>query len=298
MALCCLFFDASAYASSKSVAKSKQTTTEDSSDDKRIRFVWYDPYKVVTIPIVLGVGTHVVFAPDEKILTTAPGVGADCKSEVMTWCIVSNNGDNQFFVKAKSTTTVPNNADIVTNKRTYSFDFPLLKPTQRNNAVFRVVFKYPDFGIEDGRGKLNAEEQAAIEKARADAEERKKIEDRLAQGPVPRNWKYSKQALSGSESITPTEVFDDGRFTYLKFDGNRQVPEVFAIESDKTEALVQTHMEGDVLVIHRVWKQFVLRSGQETVGIWNDDYDLVGVEPVNGVTVNGLKRLVKGDSTQ
>ena len=47
----------------------------------------------------------------------------------------------------------------------------------------------------------------------------------------------------------PTLVFDDGRFTYFRFPGNRPVPAVFAVLADDSETVVNTRMQDDLLVV-------------------------------------------------
>jgi type IV secretory pathway VirB9-like protein len=44
------------------------------------------------------------------------------------------------------------------------------------------------------------------------------------------NSDYSLAEGPGSEDIVPSLVFDDGRFTYLRFANNREVPAVFHVQ--------------------------------------------------------------------
>jgi type IV secretion system protein VirB9 len=74
----------------------------------------------------------------------------------------------------------------------------------------------------------------------------------------------------------PTLVFDDGRFTYLRFPGNREVPAVFHVLGDGSETLVNARMEDDLLVVDRVSRKLMLRAGSAVVGLWNDAFDLDG----------------------
>jgi type IV secretion system protein VirB9 len=52
-------------------------------------------------------------------------------------------------------------------------------------------------------------------------------------------------------------------------------------------------MENDTIVVHEVAKRFVLRLGDEVVGIWNDAYDMDGVPPSDGTTVYGVRRVLR-----
>lgn len=261
--------------------------------DQRIRKITYSADQVFTVNIVRGVGTHILLNEDERIVKAAPGFGSDCKDVNHDWCIVANVGENDIFVKAKSTAEDANNLEIVTTKRLYTFDFVIpKKPNRDKDSVFRISFKYPE------EKKSNALSPEQVLAAIQIEEELKKeeVNKKLAASNKPVNWNYSKENIGDSESISPSMTYDDGRFTYLKFDGNRAMPEVFAVDAEGNESTVATHVEGDandILVIHKVWKHFVLRAGRQVVGIWNESYDLEGISSNSGVTVQGVKRRVK-----
>jgi type IV secretion system protein VirB10 len=87
------------------------------------------------------------------------------------------------------------------------------------------------------------------------------------------NSHYSIAEGSASQDIVPTLVFDDGRFTYIRFPGNREVPAVFHVLPDGSETLVNTRMEDDLLVVDRVSRRLMLRAGQAVVGVWNEAFD-------------------------
>ncbi len=117
------------------------------------------------------------------------------------------------------------------------------------------------------------------------------LQERLAAAPMPRNAKYSMAVGKSSEDITPSMVFDDGRFTYLKFSGNRPLPAIFQTGADGSEETVNVRMgEDDLLVADRVARRLVLRLGQAIVVVVNDAFDLEGQPPVEGTTVPGVSR--------
>ena len=119
------------------------------------------------------------------------------------------------------------------------------------------------------------------------------VAERLKSGPQLLNSEYSVAEGSASADIVPTLVFDDGRFTYFRFPGNREVPAVFQVLPDGSESLVNTRMEEDLLVVDRVSRRLMLRAGQAVVGVWNEAFDLDGVPPADGTTVPGVQRLVR-----
>jgi type IV secretion system protein VirB9 len=123
------------------------------------------------------------------------------------------------------------------------------------------------------------------------------IKERLRAAPQPVNSSYSIAEGKHSEDIVPTLVFDDGRFTYLKFPNNREVPAVFHVLPDGSETVVNAWMEGDLLVADRVSRRLMLRAGTAVVGVWNEAFDLDGVPPSNGTTVSGVDRQIKAATT-
>ena len=64
---------------------------------------------------------------------------------------------------------------------------------------------------------------------------------------------------------------------------------------DGSETLVNARMEDDLLVVDRVSRRLMLRSGSAVVGIWNEAFDLDGVPPTGGTTVSGVERTFKAD---
>jgi type IV secretion system protein VirB9 len=124
------------------------------------------------------------------------------------------------------------------------------------------------------------------------------INGRLIAAPQVVNQAYSIAEGKNGQDIVPTLVFDDGRFTYLRFPNNREVPAVFQVLSDGSEAMLNARMEGDLLVVDRVTRRLMLRAGSAAVGVWNEAFDIDGVPPAGATTVAGVKRLLKSDAAQ
>jgi type IV secretion system protein VirB9 len=123
------------------------------------------------------------------------------------------------------------------------------------------------------------------------------VAERLQAKPQVMNTQYSVAEGAGSQDIVPTLVFDDGRFTYLRFPGNREIPAVFHVLGDGSETLVNARMEEDLLVVDRVSRRLMLRAGSAVVGLWNEAFDLDGKPPGDGTTVPGVQRVLRADSS-
>lgn len=259
--------------------------------DNRIQYVNYNAGDVVVIRAVVGIGSRIVFAPNETILDIASGF-------TQGWEFSDRR--NILYIKAKSVkgeqgqaAMAPEpgkwdtNLMVTTNLRMYDFDLHLRlgsnnsdKELSNQRISYRVEFKYP-------------EDEAAFANALS---EKHRAQAKLDVKPEPRNWNYSMQIGDASESIAPTMAYDDGRFTYLKFPNNRDFPSAFLVAADKTESLVNSHIDPamlDVLVLQRVSREMVLRLGNAVVGIYNDSFDADGIPANEGTTVPGVKRVIK-----
>ena len=268
---------------------------EPGASDSRVRFVNYKPDQVTMVTVQRGSVTRLVLGDDERIAVAATGFSADCSKPELEWCVRADAGTNQIWVKPKDGAT-SNNLELKTDKRDYSFAFKVLKDpvsdrdsrhALRAEPMYRVIFRYPMKapGLPPGLLSLGNAMPATV------IDEKSIVAERIEGAePVPRNWNYSMQVLTGGEEIAPTLVFDDGRFTYFKFPANREVPSIYYISPNAEEQRINFHMEGDVAVVQRMGRRFVLRLGEAVVGVWNDSFDVDGVAPVAGVTVDGVSR--------
>ncbi len=290
-AFVCLLFTSAVIAAPPSVAAGP------SNGDPRLREITYDPHAVVTIPTKRGVLTLVVLGSDERITDVAAGLGGDCTKLAEPWCIVAQAGGRILFVKAKSTASAPNNLAVITDRRTHSFHFNVLARDDPRLPLYGLVVKAPAQTTPRphvGQSLASAEPLApTVTLPPPEPSPQAVVAERLQAKPQIRNTRYSLAEGADSTDIVPTLVFDDGRFTYLRFPGNREVPAVFHVLGDGTETIVNTRMEDDLLVVDRVSRHLTLRAGSAVVGIWNDAFDLDGVPPQDGTTAPGVVRTVK-----
>ncbi len=270
-----------------------------SPSDPRLREVIYDQRAVVTVPVKRGVVTLVVLDADEAITEVAAGLGGDCAKPEAAWCVAVQAGGRTLFVKAKSSASAPNNLAVVTDRRTHAFRFVVLADNDAKLPVYRLVVKAPVVVSPPRRVSLNEAPPAVVLPLLPPTPSpREIVAERLQAKPQVMNTHYSLAEGTGSADIVPTLVFDDGRFTYLRFPGNREVPAVFHVLGDGSETMVNTRMEDDLLVVDRVSRHLMLRAGSAVVGLWNEAFDLDGVPPLEGTTASGVQRILKTDSTQ
>ncbi len=269
---------------------------EPNTPDPRLREVIYDARSVVTVPVKRGVVTHVVLDADEAITDVGAGLGGDCGKPESAWCIAAQAGGRNIFVKPKSTADAPNNLAVVTDRRTHSFRFVVLSEGDPRPPVYRLAIRAPVVrSAVAARATPLERASTPLLPSPPPPSPQEIVAERLKAQPQLVNSNYSIAEGEASDDIVPALVFDDGRFTYFRFPGNREVPAVFHLVGDGSEALVNSRMEGDLLVVDRVSRRLMLRAGSAVVGVWNEAFDLDGVPPAGGTTVPGVERVRKAD---
>jgi type IV secretion system protein VirB9 len=275
------------------------------SSDPRLREVVYDPKAVVTVPVKRGVVTLVMLDADESIAEVASGLGGDCAKAEAAWCIAAQAGGRNVFVKPKSTASAANTVAVVTDRRSHSFRFVVLADGDPKPPIYRLVVKSPATRTAgpvrqvspNGLPLALLAPLAALPPVPPPPTPQQVVTERLQAKAQVLNSSYSIAEGDASEDIVPAVIFDDGRFTYLRFPGNREVPAVFHVLGDGSETLVNARMEDDLLVVDRVSRRLMLRAGSAVVAVWNDAFDLDGVPPERGTTVPGVRRSLKADSS-
>jgi type IV secretion system protein VirB9 len=255
--------------------------------DPRLRDVTYDPSAVVTVPVKRGVVTLVVLDANEVITEVAAGLGSDCAKLDAAWCVASQPLGHTLFVKPKSSADAANNLVVVTDQRSHVFRFVVLPDGNPTPPVYRLTVTAP-------KPPVLASSMATLP---ALPSPERVVAERLKAKPQVANANYAIAEGKASDDIAPTLIFDDGRFTYLKFPGNRELPTVFQVLGDGSETLVNARIEDDLLVVDRVSRKLVLRSGSAVVGVWNEAFDLDGAPPPESTSVPGVRRALKGPAS-
>lgn len=258
-----------------------ELTPPKGSFDPRVRVVDYNPLNVVKLSTFYGVSTHVQFSDNEKIEDVA--VGDD-----QAWKVVPRG--NHMFIKpqAKNADT---NITVVTDKRTYQFAVvvqprPLKDSTAWSdpNLIFSLTFHYPD----DDAAKLAASAKKDALKSKL-GEIKGKLLDAKKEG---QNFDYW---VAGSQEISPTAARDDGRFIYLTFSNNRDMPAVYSVDDAGNEALINTNVDGNTIVVQRLVKSLMLRKGSSVASVINKSFNLDGgVDNTSGTVAPDVERVIKG----
>ena len=90
------------------------------------------------------------------------------------------------------------------------------------------------------------------------------------------------------------QTVDDGLQLRLTFAPHAELPAVFAAESNGEEALVNTHVEDDSVVVHRLLERVVLRRGREVGCVVDRSMRQRERRAASGTVDEGIDRAVRG----
>lgn len=239
------------------------------SSDQRIRFIDYDPYNIPVIYAKVGGDFLLVFQNGEKIEDMGGG-------NTDAWGLGVSTAGNSVFMKPKLTS--PNmNLHVLTNRRIYSIDLKLASKGQM--AYETVFYRYPD------------DERAA----RAAADQRQQAQNLLKYGGGAAFAKNNHYTMQGSDDIAPSGAWDNGTFTYFTFPAHHDIPAIYYVGEDGKEHLVTKDTDSnDVVVVHKIARKFVLRSGDLVTCVFNEGFDPIGQRNPTNTSSPQVERVIKG----
>jgi type IV secretion system protein VirB9 len=253
--------------------------------DPRVRVVEYNSQDVVSITTYYGVSTHIRFGEGEIVEDKSIGAG-----DPDAWFINISGNKNNLFVKPKQK-FADMNMTVITNKRVYQFALnvdphPLknLKGWRSNMLTYSLSFTYLD------------EEKAKAASLAKMNDVRKRFGDvKVKLSNAKKGGQNFDYWVAGSDEISPTGARDDGRFTYLTFSNNRDMPAIYMADSDGNEALVNTNVDGNTITVHRVVHRLVLRKGHAVACVVNNAFDADGgTDNTSGTIAPDVTRVIKG----
>ncbi|PPE94935.1 P-type conjugative transfer protein VirB9 [Pasteurella multocida] len=267
--------------------------------DERMQYINYNANDVTEIKAKDGFVTAISFSNDETINDIAVGFSGgwevrDNRNNVYIRPKAFQQGDGAFF--EPTVEQWDTNLLIVTNKYSYAFDLKLVNDNKDRSAYF-MKFAYPteEQLKRNAEAKAKAEKQRAIAQQKAEKSEAEAVSKSLDKFTVPRNWDYTMRVGKDSREIAPKFTYDDGVRTYIGFDTTNSIPSVFYYQGEQemmSNASVKKQGEYTVVVVHKTATRFILRSGDQVVGIVNYGF---GKNPNSQVatTTNDVIRTIK-----
>lgn len=234
--------------------------------DKRIQTATYSPDNVFRINAVVGRATIIEFEGGETIRRDN---GIMAMGDPNAWEIGPNLSGDAVTVKPKTDLEPDTNFIIKTNKRTYVLELQLVKDVSK--ATYLLRFNYPKPPVIGDSPFVGRD----LNKNPCDGTE---------------NRTYEKK---GDLILSPSEVWDNGTFTCMRFPTNAARPVVYEVLPDGTETLVNFHTVNDILVIHSVSSMYKLRLNKLVLAV-RTRVNNTGFYNYNGTTT-GEVREIKND---
>lgn len=218
------------------------------ANDNRIQYFNYTPNDVFVIKTAIGRSSLIQFE-DGEIIHDDGGLGM---GDAKAWSL-GVKANNIFFKPLYELENT--NMIVVTNKRTYAFE---LKVSDDSDVSYIARFNYPQKELDTSKEALKPK-QLYLKAIDNNKEQKVFIDSRI-------NLNYFKK---GDTEIAPTNAWDNNLFTYLKYDNADDLPTVYKLMPDGTEALVNTHTEENILVVQDVTDTLRLRLGKSVVDLHN-----------------------------
>ena len=212
--------------------------------DPRIQEIPYNKDEVFKFTAHYKIQSSIEFSEGEDVKTISVG-------DSEGWQIVP--AGNRMFLKPIEL-NADTNMTVITNQRIYHFELYGREPLGLHDKemAFVMRFVYP------------GEENLLLDEFSDNSVPTNEIAD----NPGKYNFNYS---ISGSDTIAPIRIFDDGEFTFFQFkDINADLPAFFKVDSERREAIINYRTVGDYVVVERVSSMFTLRHGRDVVCVFNE----------------------------
>ena len=216
----------------------------------------YEPDHIYTVHTGLGITTQIELSPQEKILDYSTGFSNG-------WDLTRR--ENVFYIKPKNV-DVDTNLMIRTTTHSYIFelkvvatDWKTLEQAKREGVQYLIKFSYP--------------EQSKFAKEVTKVADSADLDTQLVRGrSYDFNYDYATRDRQ-APWLVPVNVYDDGRFTYIKLSDMKQFPTgnfpaVYMREKEHGgDSLVNTTVVGNTIVVHGTYPYLVIRHGDNVVGL-------------------------------
>ena len=214
--------------------------------ERRIKIINYMPNTVFKFTGHYLFQSIIEFALDEEIQSISMGTSA-------AWQMVPTG--NRIFIKPIEDDATTN-MTVITNKRMYFFEMHAeeAEGVSDANISFIVKFLYPEDSSFNSIKQVQSSSGPDLTK--------------------PELYNFSYTVSGASVNIEPLQVFDDGRFTYMKFhDVNAEIPAIFGVDKQGNESLVNFRVRYGYVVVEKVGAKFTLRHGKDVICVFNEVYD-------------------------
>jgi type IV secretion system protein TrbG len=224
--------------------------------DSRVKFFAFNPDVVYTLPITVGMHTHIKLGDDE-VLIDKPKLG-----ETVQWRVAGN--EKHLFIKALQP-NVMTSLTLVSDKRVYQFE--LVSTTDSSKRVQMAYFTYPD---DDERVEISMIKRKNSIEAELKTEFNRLENIKVGQATDPSKLNFAYSISTDKAAFKPSAVYDDGRFTYFRLpQGTQDLPAIFMLEDGSRNKLIPINyvVKGDQILIERLASTFVMKLGKDEIRV-------------------------------
>ena len=216
----------------------------------------YEPNRIYQVRTGLGITTQIELSPNEQILDYSTGFSNG-------WDM--SRRDNVFYLKPKNV-DVDTNMMVRTATHSYIFelkvvatDWRALEQAKSAGVQYKIKFVYPSETEFDASKK---EDDAPHPELSTQLDKSRQY-----------NFDYLYATKTKQRWLIPINVYDDGRFTYVRMSDLKSIPTgnfpaIFAREREGSEDfVVNTTVEGNTIIVHGTYPYLVIRHGNNVVGL-------------------------------
>ncbi|MFC6281223.1 TrbG/VirB9 family P-type conjugative transfer protein [Polaromonas aquatica] len=213
--------------------------------------------------------THLQFAADEMLQSVASG-------DTAQWELTPTKNRKNLFIKPKFE-GIETSMTVITDKRTYQF---VLRSTADGKKWYqRVSWMYSSSLVLEQDALLDAQPNAPVSGGLPDLAANNGIRPSQTAFNLPRvtasvsspttlkpdSLRFNYK-IEGDAAFKPTQVFDDGKFTYLKMPQDvQEMPALFSVIEGQEYSLVNYTVDGSYMVAQRLLENAVLKLGKSEV---------------------------------
>jgi len=215
----------------------------------------YQTDRIYEVRTGLGITTQIELSPNEKILDFSTGFSAG-------WDLTRR--ENVFYLKPKNV-DVDTNMVIRTATHSYIFELKVvatnwtaLSQAKQAGVQYKITFAYPN----DSEFSAETEKVEAVPRLSTQLDKDRRY-----------NFSYDYSTRTRQAWLIPTNVYDDGQFTYVRMSDLKSFPTgnfpaVFGREREGgDDFVVNTTVENNTLVVHGTYPYLVIRHGKNVVGL-------------------------------
>ena len=277
-----------------------QPTDSELPGDSRIKLLMYDEADVYTITTRYGYQTNIVFAPTEEIELISVG-------DRSLWQIIPSG--NRMFIRPMEE-DVTTNMTVLTNKHSYQFDLKSVPGDKTTGNIYVAKFIYdapkkmiPTMDVAPFtpaaapvvaapvQTQALMTNPAPVAVAPAPSSSPFGIAPSIpqhatveAQPPAPTplpfapaqssmpaatypNYNYT---YTGSDSLAPLQVYDDGKVTYLKYASTAGLlPSTYVVKNGQ-ETPVSYTVRDNMLIVEAIAGELTVKNRDAVIHVYNE----------------------------